>query len=70
MALFKNGKHARGAELTAAIHAANSLEEHSFNECYNGQTGIPCGIARCAWSAAGAIMAEQGLAGNYLITSL
>jgi hypothetical protein len=38
-----------------------------FNECMHGQTGDPCGVDQCAWSAAGAILAAQAPALNNLI---
>ena len=53
--------------LTVAIHKANHANESNFNECLHGLTQQPCGVPQCAWSAAGAIIAEETLAGKRLI---
>ena len=37
-----------------------SKDNFNLNECYHGQTVMPCGVVACAWSAAGIIMAEKG----------
>ena len=35
-----------------------------FNECINSKTGIPNGVPKCSWSAAGYILAEKGIYEN------
>jgi hypothetical protein len=36
-----------------------SGEDAGFNECMNGLTGWPCGVPKCAWSAAGYLIARN-----------
>ena len=31
-----------------------------FNECYHGETNVPVGVSKCAWSAAGFILGHSG----------
>lgn len=69
MALAKNGENVLAEKITTAIHLANQKDNHSFNECFDGISQETCGVANCAWSAAGAILAEQSLSANFLITS-
>jgi glycogen debranching enzyme len=69
MALSKHQMGYMAQQVTAAIHAANQQANNAFNECFNGLSNQPCGVSFCAWSAAGAIIAEQGLHGNFLITN-
>ena len=59
-ALHLNGETDMALHLTMNIHAANQ-NENSFNECLHGLAKTPCGVEKCTWSAAGAIIAEQAL---------
>lgn len=36
----------------------------NFNECYHGNTTVPCGVPECSWSAAGLILAKKGFYEN------
>ncbi|NTD99186.1 fructofuranosidase/invertase [Agrobacterium tumefaciens] len=45
-------------QLITNLHDANR-KENSFNECLHGEDKNPCGVEKCTWSAAGAIIAEQ-----------
>jgi hypothetical protein len=67
MALAQAGDKAMAETLTHAIHSANSLNNNEFNECLQGEDGNVCGVPFCTWSAAGAVIAEQALNGNFLI---
>ena len=69
MALSQTGYNTRAVQIAQAIHAANSQQQNNFNECFDGISNQPCGVSLCAWSAAGAIIAEQGLQGNFFITN-
>ncbi len=66
-ALQSAGEFEVARKLTAGIHAGNQQEGDSFNECLDGSTAAPCGVAYCAWSAAGAVLAEKALEGKKLI---
>ncbi len=68
MAVCSSGNQDLAKAITQAIHDANMYLNNPFNECLNGQTQEPCGVTCCTWSAAGAIIAEQALKGNYLYT--
>ncbi|MFP5039602.1 glycoside hydrolase 100 family protein [Parasediminibacterium sp. JCM 36343] len=70
LALAGTEKKEMATSLTAAIHKANNASDSHFNECLQGLTNAPCGIPQCAWSAAGAIIAEQGISGKRLITTV
>jgi GH15 family glucan-1,4-alpha-glucosidase len=59
-ALHTAGETALATQLTGSIHAANH-NENSFNECLHGLSKMPCGVEKCTWSAAGAIIAEQAM---------
>lgn len=59
-ALHATGNANMAAQLTANIHAANN-HKNSFNECLHGLNNMPCGVEKCTWSAAGAIIAEQAM---------
>lgn len=59
-ALHTAGETNMALDLTANIHAAND-HKNSFNECLHGLTHTPCGVEKCTWSAAGAIIAEQAM---------
>lgn len=69
-ALVSTGETTIASNILQAIHKANSLGNNSFNECFDGQNSQPCGVPQCAWSAAGAIIAEQVLSGKRLITTI
>ena len=59
-ALHTSGETDFAMELTRNIHLANE-RENSFNECLHGLNKMPCGVDKCTWSAAGAIIAEQAM---------
>lgn len=65
-ALAKNGYKIEAEILLAQIHQSNAKDDNAFNECYDGVSGEGCGVKKCAWSAAGAIIGAQALAGNFL----
>lgn len=69
MAFAMHGDSLAAQQTAAAIHAANAKGGHAFNECLDGRSNMPCGVDHCAWSAAGAVMAVQASAGNFLITN-
>jgi len=69
-ALASAGEKNIANHLLQAINVANRLDSSSFNECFDGRNNQPCGVPQCSWSAAGAIIAEQVLRGNCLITSI
>jgi hypothetical protein len=70
MALALNGEMDLAGSLTNAIHATNKRNENDFNECVNAHTNLPCGVSLCTWSAAGAVIAEQGHSGNSFLSIL
>jgi hypothetical protein len=45
--------------LLARITSACAQRGWDFNECHHGETGEPIGISRCAWSAAGLLLAAN-----------
>ncbi|MBL7858563.1 MAG: hypothetical protein JNM57_12815 [Cyclobacteriaceae bacterium] len=53
-------------KVTAYLHEANSALEWEMNECFHGQTKKPIGVARCTWSAGGAVIAEKSIEGKKL----
>jgi glycogen debranching enzyme len=63
-ALAFHGKIDLARHVTENIHAANA--QTSFNECLHGLKSTACGVTNCVWSAAGAVIAEQALAGKHL----
>jgi len=54
-------KTALGNACYLAVHAGHKWE---FNECIHAKTGLPNGVPKCSWSAAGYILAEKGLYEN------
>lgn len=67
-ALRKAGMHPGAESLTHQIHISNERNAWNFNECFHGESGQPIGVPYCTWSAAGAIIAENALNDNHLIT--
>ena len=72
VAALSRGKAMQAAnKLTGNIHKANVKGgvdgAWGFFENIHGLTGMPIGIKECTWSAAGAVIAEQALNGNYII---
>jgi Alkaline and neutral invertase len=63
-ALQQHNETALATAVTKSIHAANALNNYEFNECLHGTLKIPGGVARCTWSAGGAIIAEQSMQGK------
>ena len=51
------------ANINERIEKTCMQNDWEFNECYHGQTNMPVGVSKCAWSAAGYIL---GNAGNLL----
>jgi len=49
------------------IHQANGRSSWEMNECFHGKTCENIGVPRCTWSAGGAIIGEQSLAGTAII---
>lgn len=63
-ALKHHGEIGLANDISLAIHQSNA---DLFNECLQGATLEPCGVPNCTWSAAGAIIAEEGLTNAKLI---
>ncbi|WP_316735223.1 glycoside hydrolase 100 family protein [Pedobacter aquatilis] len=62
-ALKVQGEKDLAQTLLANIHQSN-MKADLFNECLHGNDQTPCGVPKCTWSAAGAIIGEQALANN------
>ena len=60
-ALNLHGETELAKIITLKIHESNS-RGNLYNECLEGVNNSPCGIDKCTWSAAGAIIAEQAIA--------
>jgi Alkaline and neutral invertase len=65
----KNEKHL-AHQIIERIHQANARNDWEINECYHGLSLENIGVPRCTWSAGGAIIAEQSLAGKSLLIGL
>lgn len=65
-ALKQHGEIGLANDILLAIHQSNAKAD-LFNECLQGPTLEPCGVPNCTWSAAGAIIAEQGLTNAKLV---
>ena len=48
------------------ISEANAFHDWEMNECFHGETRLPIGVKRCAWSAAGAVIARKSIEGHKL----
>ncbi len=59
-ALNLHGENELAKNITLYIHESNA-KGNLFNECLEGVKKSPCGIPKCTWSAAGAIIAEQAI---------
>ena len=70
MAISSTGHQDFAKAITRSVHKANLSVNNQFNECLHGKTQAPCGVPYCTWSAAGAVIAEQALQGNFLITHI
>lgn len=68
LGLIASGAIDVASDVLATIHTQNEKENWSFYENFNSQTGVPNGVPFCAWSAAGAILVQQSLNNNTLLT--
>lgn len=57
-ALNFHQKTSLAQEILSEIHRSNAKGD-LFNECFHGTSLEPCGVPKCTWSAAGAVIAEQ-----------
>ncbi|MFY8021569.1 MAG: fructofuranosidase/invertase [Bacteroidia bacterium] len=48
----------------ACYLSVNKDNKWEFNECLNSKSGLPNGVPKCTWSAAGYILAEKGIYEN------
>ena len=62
MALQMHGENELARQLLNNIEQTVSKDDVELNECYHGHTNQSCGVKACAWSAAGLILAEKGVA--------
>lgn len=58
LALKQHGEVNLADKIADEIDNANLLKE-GFNECFHGLQKTTCGVPKCTWSAAGAILAKQ-----------
>ena len=69
-ALAAAGAKFSAQRLITAIHDANNKSHDNthwgFFENIHGASSLPIGVEYCTWSAAGAIIAEQAMKGNYI----
>ena len=68
-ALVTKNRKQLAQQITERIHQANTQNDWEMNECFHGLTSEGIGVARCTWSAGGAIIAENALAGKDLFLS-
>jgi len=66
-ALTKKNKRLLAQHVAERIHYANERNSWEMNECVHGKSQENIGVPRCTWSAGGAIIAEQSLAGKELV---
>lgn len=67
LGVLQQGKMKEAQIILERIHSLNEKGNWRFYENFNSQTGEPNGVPFCAWSAAGAIIIEQGLQNNRLL---
>ncbi|MEN8816335.1 MAG: glycoside hydrolase 100 family protein [Nonlabens sp.] len=65
LALFHNGEKESVSKLLNEVNNLNAAEDFSFYENFNTLTGKAIGVAKCAWSAAAAVMLHQTLNNNF-----
>lgn len=65
-ALAAHGRQTSALTLLDHIHTANGKQDDQFNECLHGETLVPAGVPFCIWSASGAAIAYQYIAGKRL----
>ncbi|MFT5750847.1 MAG: GH15 family glucan-1,4-alpha-glucosidase [Flavobacteriales bacterium] len=68
LGLITSGKLDLASDVLAKIHTQNEKENWSFYENFNSETGAPNGVSFCAWSAAAAVLVQQSLNNNTLLT--
>ena len=69
-ALAKKNEMLLAEQLAKSIHESNAVNDWEMNECLHGVSLKNIGVPRCTWSAGGAIIAEQALAGKLLLPDL
>ena len=65
MALAMNNNFEEAERLLSKLNASNSLENYSFYENFNSETGQPNGVAFCSWSAAATVLLNQSVYFNF-----
>nr|WP_315244571.1 glycoside hydrolase 100 family protein [uncultured Flavobacterium sp.] len=65
LALLAKEQKEEAKKLLNAINKANQKEDFSFYENFNTQTEKPNGVPFCTWSAAAAVLLNQGITTNF-----
>jgi GH15 family glucan-1,4-alpha-glucosidase len=65
LALLAKEQKEEAKKLLNAINTANQKEDFSFYENFNTQTEKPNGVPFCTWSAAAAVLLNQGITTNF-----
>jgi glycogen debranching enzyme len=64
MALARYGSRQAAFDTLVRLAEANAENGWEFNEWFHGATGVPCGMPRQSWSAAGYLLAYDAVFGH------
>lgn len=65
LALIQKNQIEKSTQILNAINNANEINNYSFSENFNTETGNPNGVSFCAWSAAAAVFLHQSINTNF-----
>lgn len=65
LALIQKKQIEKSTQILDAINKANEINNYSFSENFNTETGNPNGVSFCAWSAAAAVFLHQSINTNF-----
>ena len=65
LALIQKNQIEKSTQILNAINKANEINNYSFSENFNTETGDPNGVSFCAWSAAAAVFLHQSINTNF-----
>lgn len=65
LALIQKNQIEKSTQTLNAINKANEMNNFSFSENLNTETGNPNGVSFCAWSAAAAVFLHQSINTNF-----
>jgi len=65
LALIQKNQIEKSTQILNAINKANEINNYSFSENFNTETGDPNGVSFCAWSAAAAVFLHQSINNNF-----